>query len=588
MTRPKRQMTAREKELLKSLVKERTDELRLANERLFLANQVKAEFLAHMSRELKTPLGYIIDVAAQLRDEGAGPLNAAQKGSLDAIIESSRRLSSMMERILELCNVDIGMTRFFPQHFSVAEALTKSVDNLRALSVRQGISIRQNYQPDLAPINADEHKFAFIMEELLTNALNFSREGSQISVTAREVTVAGDAERKFLEVAVADQGLGISEADLEHIFLGFERGQAGVTRPGALGLGLALVKRFVELHGGRIWVDSHLGEGSTFTFIIPEEGPLALEWVTPRVMLAVTEPELLQMLAHFLKEQGYEIVPVRNGQEALNIGIDTPPDLFLIETALTDLNGFEVCLRLKSHDNTRHVPVVMVSPQAGQEEKRKGAEAGADGFFVAPLDPNELQPKLKALVNQKLNYEFLKKSYEIAAAQAYTDPMTGLNNVRQLWISIERELERARRYGHFCSLAMIDIDFFKNYNDRHGHLQGDEVLKKVGELFRENLRTSDIAVRYGGEEFIIIMPETGKELALVVGEKLRKAFEEYSFPYEETQPGGALTISMGIATFPKDAATSRELIDKADKALYRAKDAGRNRTVAWQRVWHDG
>src|SRR6266702_1163795 len=133
MTRPKRDMTAREKDLLESLVKDRTDELRLANEQLFLANQVKVEFLAHMSRELKTPLGYIIDVAAQLRDEAAGALNAAQQGSLDAIIESSRQLSSMMERILELCNVDIGMTRFLPQRFSVAEALTKSVENLRAL-----------------------------------------------------------------------------------------------------------------------------------------------------------------------------------------------------------------------------------------------------------------------------------------------------------------------------------------------------------------------------------------------------------------------------------------------------------------------
>ena len=117
MTRPKRDMTAREKDLLESLVKDRTDELRLANEQLFLANQVKAEFLAHMSRELKTPLGYIIDVAAQLRDEAAGALNAAQQGSLDAIIESSRQLRSMMERILELCNVDIGMTRFLPQRF---------------------------------------------------------------------------------------------------------------------------------------------------------------------------------------------------------------------------------------------------------------------------------------------------------------------------------------------------------------------------------------------------------------------------------------------------------------------------------------
>ena len=146
---------------------------------------------------------------------------------------------------------------------------------------------------------------------------------------------------------------------------------------------------------------------------------------------------------------------------------------------------------------------------------------------------------------------------------------------------LDRELERARRYNHFCSLAMIDIDNFKEYNDRHGHLQGDEVLKQAAEIFREQIRNSDIAARYGGEEFVVVMPETGKELALLVGEKLRRAFAEYPFPLQDTQPGGRLTISMGIATFPQDAACARELVDMADKALYLAKREGRNRVAVW-------
>lgn len=127
---------------------------------------------------------------------------------------------------------------------------------------------------------------------------------------------------------------------------------------------------------------------------------------------------------------------------------------------------------------------------------------------------------------------------------------------------------------------MIDIDSFKEYNDRHGHLQGDEVLKRAAELFREQIRNSDSVARYGGEEFVLIMPETGKKIALVVGEKLRLAFELCSFPHEETQPGGRLTISMGVATFPDDADNARTLLDLADQALYEAKRAGKNRVIA--------
>jgi diguanylate cyclase (GGDEF)-like protein len=146
---------------------------------------------------------------------------------------------------------------------------------------------------------------------------------------------------------------------------------------------------------------------------------------------------------------------------------------------------------------------------------------------------------------------------------------------------LDRELARARRYNRQCTLVMLDIDWFKQFNDRHGHLQGDDVLKKAAEILSEHIRTSDIAARYGGEEFIVIMPETGKELALLVGEKLRKAFAEFPFPLKESQPGGSLTISIGIATFPVDADNSRKLVDMADKALYRAKEEGRNRVVAW-------
>ncbi len=586
MTKRREKINRQETEILERRVKERSEELERANERLLLANQVKEEFLAHMSKDLRTPLNNIIDLAALMLERGMGELTNEQQSGLDAILESSSRLRAMVDKILGLCTVDIGMTRFMPECFPVTEVLKKTLGKLAGLAEKHGITITTRFNEDLGTITVDEHKFSFIIEELLTNALKFSSQGSRILVSARQVKHAadGDGEREFVEFTVEDQGMGIRKDDIERIFIGFEAAGSVPLENGSLGLGLALVRRFVELHDGRIWVDSNPGEGSTFTFILPKEGPLPGENATPRVMIASDDAGFLQMLSHCLKEEGYEVATATSGLEALNRGGAQPPDLFLLDLTLPGMDGYNVCLRLKAHTGAGNVPVLLVVPSLSRMEQVKSSRAGADGFLAKPPDIGEILFKIRYLITQKLNYEYLKKSYDIAFSQARTDPLTGLYNLRRFWEDLNRELERSRRYNRFCSLAMLDIDYFKQFNDRFGHLQGDEVLKQAAEIFREHIRNSDITARYGGEEFVVIMPETGKEVALLVGEKLRKAFEEYSFPLEESQPDGRLTISIGIATFPQDAAGSRELVDMADRALYRAKEEGRNRVTVWDNL----
>lgn len=571
-----------DRELLERLVKERTDELERANERLFLANQVKEEFLAHMSKELRRPLNHIIDLAVLIQEGGMGRVTAEQELGLDSIIECGSRLRSIVDRILELCSVDIGMSRFLPERFQVVEVLNKTLERMAELSARSGVTVFPCFDEELGFIIADEPKFAFVVEELLTNAIKFSPHGSQIKVSARQIKGTGPVERDFLEIEVTDQGMGIRKEDLERIFMGFEIAGPSQFESGSLGLGLALVRRFVELHDGRIWVDSSPGEGSTFTFIFPKEGPVPGEGATPRIMIASSDPSFLQMLSHCLKEEGYEITTAATGLEVLNRGISQPPDLFLLDLPLPEINGYDVCLRLKSHASAKYVPVLLIIPTPSGTGQVKSAQAGADGFFVKPPNIRELLSKIRLMIAQKLNYEFLKRSYDIAVSQAHTDPLTGLFNLRQLWKVLDREIERSRRYSRSCSLAMIDIDFFKQFNDRYGHLQGDEVLKQAAEIFREHIRNSDIVARYGGEEFVVIMPETGKELAMLVGEKLRNAFADYRFHLPESGTAERLTISIGVATFTQDGDSSREIVDMADRALYRAKEGGRNRVVAWE------
>jgi len=184
-----------------------------------------------------------------------------------------------------------------------------------------------------------------------------------------------------------------------------------------------------------------------------------------------------------------------------------------------------------------------------------------------------------ALENERL--------YSETRMLATTDGLTGLCNHRFFRIRLDEEIERGRRYGHPFSLIMIDVDYFKNYNDSNGHLAGDSVLREIGSLLKLKLRFSDLVARYGGEEFVVILSETDKQSALSMAERLRAAVQDHQFPFGERQPGGRLTISLGVASFPLDATYSDELVKEADSALYLAKSAGKNRVCGSEIITGD-
>ncbi len=159
---------------------------------------------------------------------------------------------------------------------------------------------------------------------------------------------------------------------------------------------------------------------------------------------------------------------------------------------------------------------------------------------------------------------------------AITDELTGLHNRRHVREELQHEIERSRRFGRPLSVLMADVDWFKDYNDRYGHPEGDKILRQIGSILIEKSRVIDIVARYGGEEFLLLLSETDKRDALTSAERLRKAVEEFEFDNESTQPDGKLTVSFGVATYPTDGDSMDSLIDKVDKALYQAKHRNRN------------
>jgi len=190
---------------------------------------------------------------------------------------------------------------------------------------------------------------------------------------------------------------------------------------------------------------------------------------------------------------------------------------------------------------------------------------------------------------QKTNQELsttlvkLRDANDALSTLAITDGLTGLYNFRYFHQKLETEILRSRRLRNPLSLVMIDVDTFKLYNDRNGHPAGDVILQELAAIIRRRIRATDIACRYGGEEFVVLLLDTGKDFAAAVAEQLRYRVEEYDFPDRERQPSGRLTISLGIATFPDDAKEAAILLKASDDALYQAKEHGRNRVEVWHK-----
>jgi signal transduction histidine kinase len=247
-------------------VNQMNDELRRLYRELETASQHKSDFLANMSHELRTPLNAIIGFSQVLREEMVGEVNAKQAEYLNDILSSGNYLLSLINDVLDLSKVEAGQVELEVAQFSLQEALERGVAMVRERATRDGVQVTLAATPDVDLVAGDERRIRQVIFNLLSNAVKFTPAGGSVDVWATQVNGA-------VTVSVADTGPGISAEDLERIFEEFQQTEAGLEQGEGTGLGLALSKRLVELHGGRIWVDSKLGRGSTFAFTLPAGGP---------------------------------------------------------------------------------------------------------------------------------------------------------------------------------------------------------------------------------------------------------------------------------------------------------------------------
>ncbi|MCL2637684.1 MAG: diguanylate cyclase [Oscillospiraceae bacterium] len=289
------------------------------------------------------------------------------------------------------------------------------------------------------------------------------------------------------------------------------------------------------------------------------------------VLIVDDQETSITALANILSRD-YKIYSADNGQQALELAEELSPDIILLDILMPDMSGFDVIEKLKASALTKNIPVIFITGLTSDDDEETGLRLGAVDYITKPFK----EAIVKARVNTHLKIAEQMRTIERIGL---TDPLTQISNRRGFNELFDTEWRKAIKKRYEISFLMIDADNFKDYNDIYGHQQGDVLLKAIADVFKESAENPDCAARWGGEEFVMLLPGTGSEEAAEIAENIRKKVEALVIPAENGRPT-KITISIGVNTIiPDDETQIADFVNKADQALYKAKETGRNKVV---------
>jgi len=301
------------------------------------------------------------------------------------------------------------------------------------------------------------------------------------------------------------------------------------------------------------------------------------------VLIVDDEKANIIALTHILSPE-YTVYAAKNGTDAVKVAKRHLPDVILLDIVMPDMDGYEVMTLLKSDNDTREIPVIFVSGLAGSDDEEKGLRLGASDYISKPYSPAIIRLRIQ-------NQLQIQNQISMIRHLSMTDQLTSIPNRRNFDYRLCLEWNHAKRNKNPLSVFLADVDFFKKYNDSYGHLQGDLALQSIAKTIIGSLRrSSDFIARWGGEEFVVLLPATSTDGALDVAENVRKSIEEAIIPndncaFEETAGAEHVTISIGVNTMlPDNQNNMTDLISGADQALYSAKNTGRNKVCIYEGV----
>ncbi len=384
-------------------VRDRTRQLDEARNIAESASQAKSEFLASMSHELRTPLNVILGMSEVLREQTLGPLTPDQIASVSSVEESGRHLLTLINDILDLSKIEAGMLELDVQEVSARDIGESSLRFVRESAQRKRITIESAYRPPSPLLHADGRRLKQILVNLLSNAVKFTPEGGRI-----HLQVAERADGSRLDFSVRDTGIGIAPEQLPKLFKSFQQIDSALNRKYAgTGLGLALVKRMAEMHGGEVTVESEAGKGALFTVSIPlkpgavseaalvrapSKSPFRLEKFpgSPLILIAEDHPTNRLLLERYLGNRGCRLIFATDGLQAIDRAIAEHPALILMDVQMPLLDGLEATRRLRANPSTAKIPIIALTALARPEDRLRCLEAGADAYLSKPHHLAEL------------------------------------------------------------------------------------------------------------------------------------------------------------------------------------------------------
>jgi diguanylate cyclase (GGDEF)-like protein len=293
-----------------------------------------------------------------------------------------------------------------------------------------------------------------------------------------------------------------------------------------------------------------------------------------RILIVDDEEVIRATLCQIMNHVGYECFNAASGEEALHILDNETVDVVITDIKMPGMNGFALTEAIKE---TYNADVIIITGYGGQFSYEEAMDKGASDFALKPVRPKELIARLRRVLRERALLAERRRMEEQLRELTVTDDLTKLHNSRHFFKTLQDEIDRATRYHHALSLLLMDVDGFKRFNDAYGHLEGDKVLARLGEVILDCLRTNDSGYRYGGDEFTVILPVTRGQEAKKVAERIRKEFEAVEFiPAAGIQFHA--TISVGIAEYEPDEGLT-EFAKRADEAMYKAKRQGGGRTI---------
>jgi signal transduction histidine kinase len=360
---------------------------------LEVASRHKSEFLASMSHELRTPLNAVLGFSEVLLERMFGDINEKQEDYLRDIHASGKHLLELLNEILDLSKVEAGQMELEFTQVDVAAVLEYAASMLRERAAAHTIDLRVEVGTDVGEVEVDELRLRQVVLNLVSNAVKFTPDGGTVVVRARDVA-------NELHVSVEDSGVGIPEADRERIFESFQQGGRGASREEGTGLGLTLSRRIVELLGGRMWLESQVGMGSTFGFVLPVRRPgmtapdSAPATGSATIVVIEDDRPSLDLLTAYLSGAAITVVAARDGQAGLEAVRRRLPSAVLLDIRMPGIDGWEVLRALKEDPVTSPIPVIVVSIV---DERSRGAALGAAGYLVKPVSRDDLLGALTAI-----------------------------------------------------------------------------------------------------------------------------------------------------------------------------------------------